>query len=69
MATSKRTIYYYFGGKEDLYLAVLEEAYRRMRSIETGLDIEHLAPDMATPAAFAARRGNVIEMIVRYVRV
>lgn len=24
--------------------------------------------DMATPAAFAARRGNVIEMIVRYVR-
>lgn len=40
-----------------------------MRSIETGLDIEHLAPDMATPAAFAARRRNVIEMIVRYVRV
>lgn len=47
MATSKRTIYYYFGGKEGLYLAVLEEAYRRMRSIEHGLDIEHLPPEDA----------------------
>ena len=47
MATSKRTIYYHFGGKEGLYLAVLEEAYRRMRSIETELDIEHLAPEEA----------------------
>ncbi len=28
--TSKRMIYYYFGSKEGLYLAVLEEAYRRV---------------------------------------
>ena len=47
MATSKRTIYYHFGGKEGLYLAVLEEAYRRIRSLETGLDIEHLDPEDA----------------------
>ena len=33
--TSKRMIYYYFGSKEGLYLAVLEEAYRRIRQIET----------------------------------
>ena len=26
--TTKRMIYYYFGGKEQLYLAVLENAYR-----------------------------------------
>ena len=31
--TSKRMIYYYFGSKDGLYLAVLEEAYRRMRAI------------------------------------
>ena len=29
--TSKRMIYYYFGSKEGLYVAVLESAYSRMR--------------------------------------
>jgi AcrR family transcriptional regulator len=38
--TSKRMIYYYFGGKEQLYLAVLAEAYRSIRSLEDTLDIE-----------------------------
>ena len=42
--TSKRMIYYYFGSKDGLYLAVLEEAYRRMRSIEADLHLEDLAP-------------------------
>ncbi|MES2979464.1 MAG: TetR/AcrR family transcriptional regulator [Pseudomonadota bacterium] len=42
--TSKRMIYYYFGNKEGLYLAVLEEAYRRMRSIEAELHLEDLPP-------------------------
>jgi AcrR family transcriptional regulator len=42
--TSKRMIYYYFGNKEGLYLAVLEEAYRRIRAIETHLDLDHLSP-------------------------
>lgn len=42
--TSKRMIYYYFGSKEGLYLAVLEEAYRRIRRIEGELDLDHLPP-------------------------
>ncbi|HEY1228776.1 MAG TPA: TetR/AcrR family transcriptional regulator [Ramlibacter sp.] len=45
--TSKRMIYYYFGSKEGLYLAVLEEAYRRVRDIEGQLHLEDLAPEEA----------------------
>lgn len=45
--TSKRMIYYYFGSKEGLYLAVLEESYRRMRSIEAELHLEDLLPEDA----------------------
>ena len=45
--TSKRMIYYYFTSKEGLYVAVLEEAYRRIRSIETGLHLEDLEPEAA----------------------
>jgi hypothetical protein len=32
--TSKRMIYYYFNGKEGLYIAVLEAAYRNMPGVE-----------------------------------
>ena len=46
-STTKRMIYYYFGGKEQLYVAVLERAYKRIRSIEQGLDVEHLDPVQA----------------------
>jgi AcrR family transcriptional regulator len=42
--TSKRMIYYYFGSKDGLYLAVLEEAYRRMRAIEADLHLDDLLP-------------------------
>lgn len=45
--TSKRMIYYYFGSKEGLYLAVLEEAYRRTRETESNLHLEDLAPKQA----------------------
>jgi AcrR family transcriptional regulator len=45
--TSKRMIYYYFGSKEGLYVAVLEEAYRRIRHIETDLHLEDLDPETA----------------------
>ena len=45
--TSKRMIYYYFGGKEGLYIAVLEAAYRNIRSIEATLDLEHQEPEHA----------------------
>jgi shikimate dehydrogenase len=39
--TSKRMIYYYFGGKEQLYLAVLEQAYRSIRELEASLDTQN----------------------------
>lgn len=42
--TSKRMIYYYYGSKEGLYLAVLEESYRRMRAIEAELHLDDLEP-------------------------
>jgi AcrR family transcriptional regulator len=45
--TSKRMIYYYFGSKEGLYLAVLEESYREMRTIESDLHLESLEPEEA----------------------
>lgn len=45
--TSKRMIYYYFESKEGLYIAVLEEAYRRIRAIETRLELDDLTPEDA----------------------
>ncbi len=42
--TTKRMIYYYFGGKEGLYLAVLEQAYQHIRALEQKLDVDHLEP-------------------------
>ncbi len=45
--TSKRMIYYYFGSKEGLYLAVLEESYRRMREIEGQQHLQDLEPEAA----------------------
>lgn len=47
MRTSKRMIYYYFGSKEGLYVAVLEEAYRRIRAIEADLHLDDLLPEDA----------------------
>jgi hypothetical protein len=35
---------YYFGGKEGLYLAVLEKAYADIRQVEADLDLGNLAP-------------------------
>jgi AcrR family transcriptional regulator len=42
--TTKRMIYYYFGGKEKLYIAVLERAYAGIRGSEQTVDVEHLDP-------------------------
>ncbi|MEV4413158.1 TetR/AcrR family transcriptional regulator [Catellatospora sp. NPDC049609] len=42
--TTKRMIYYYFGGKEQLYIAALERAYAGIRALEQQVDIEHLDP-------------------------
>jgi len=45
--TTKRMLYYYFGSKEALYIAVLEEAYRRIREAEALLHLDDLAPEDA----------------------
>ena len=45
--TSKRMIYYYFGGKEGLYLAVLDAAYAGIRRAEATLDLEKLPAETA----------------------
>lgn len=44
---NKRMLYVYFGNKEDLFLAVLEEAYADIRRAETRLELEHLEPVQA----------------------
>jgi AcrR family transcriptional regulator len=43
-STTKRMIYYYFGGKERLYIAALERAYATARDAERRLDADHLDP-------------------------
>jgi len=43
-ATSKRMIYYYFGDKRSLYVAVLEVAYSGIRGHEQHLDLTTLPP-------------------------
>ncbi len=42
--TTRAMINYYFGGKEQVYLAVLEQVYAGIREAESFLDLEHLAP-------------------------
>jgi TetR/AcrR family transcriptional regulator len=41
---NKRMLYHYFGGKDALYVAVLEGSYIAIRSAETRLDLSHRAP-------------------------
>jgi len=42
--TTRALINYYFGGKEKLYLAVLEHVYAEIRQAEDRLDLDHLSP-------------------------
>ena len=46
-STKKYMIHYYFGSKEGLYIAVLEDAYRQIRALEQGLHLDELAPALA----------------------
>ncbi|WP_346766686.1 TetR/AcrR family transcriptional regulator [Novosphingobium sp. ERW19] len=55
---TKRKIYYYFEGKDELYRAVLQRAYARVRESEAEVDIE------SGSASDALRR--LIEHDVRY---
>ena len=41
---AKRMIYYYFGDKEGLYLAVLNEAYSAIRDAEAQLELDEMDP-------------------------
>ncbi|WP_044039241.1 TetR/AcrR family transcriptional regulator [Octadecabacter arcticus] len=41
---NKKMIYHYFGSKEGLYVAVLEEAYIGIREMEESLGLDQLAP-------------------------
>jgi AcrR family transcriptional regulator len=45
--TTKRMIYYYFGGKEKLYIAVLEKVYTDIRAMESALRLDELEPEAA----------------------
>lgn len=56
--TSKRMIYYYFGSKDGLYLAVLEEAYRQMRTADAEICVEGLDP--------AAAMARIVEATFDY---
>jgi AcrR family transcriptional regulator len=41
---NKRMLYYYFGDKEGLFLAALEDRYAHIRNAERSLELEHLDP-------------------------
>jgi len=41
---NKRMLYYYFGDKDGLFLAALENRYAHIRSAERSLQLEHLDP-------------------------
>jgi AcrR family transcriptional regulator len=56
--TTRALINYYFGSKEKLYIAVLEQVYGEIREAERGLDLDHLAP------ADAVRR--IVEFTYNY---
>jgi len=44
---NKRMLYYYFGGKDALFLAALEGRYAHIREAERALQLEHLEPRAA----------------------
>ena len=56
--TTRALINYYFGSKEKLYIAVLEQVYAGIREAEDKLDLDHLAP------ADAVRR--IVEFTYNY---
>lgn len=41
---TRAMVYYYFGGREGLYLAALEEVYRHIRTSERAMDLAGLGP-------------------------
>lgn len=45
--SNKRMLYHYFGNKEDLFLAVMEQAYMEIRIHERDLNLDNLPPTEA----------------------
>ncbi|WNC72801.1 TetR/AcrR family transcriptional regulator [Thalassotalea psychrophila] len=45
--SNKRMIYHYFGNKDQLFLAVLEQAYAKIRTQEHELHLEDIEPEQA----------------------
>ena len=52
-----RMIYYYFGSKEDLFIAVLEEMYRRFNEAETALELSSDQPEESLKAVISFMWG------------
>ncbi len=52
---NRRMAYYYFGSKEGLYLAALEESYFELVAVEEAIDVESLSPIEAIEALVAAK--------------
>jgi AcrR family transcriptional regulator len=58
--SSDRMIYYYFGSKEGLFIAVIEEIYRRFNDAESALELDLAQPVQALKA--------VIHFVITYYR-
>lgn len=69
--TSKRMIYYYFGSKEGLYVAALEQAYHGIRSVELELDVDAMTAEEAirTLAAVTVRYHAEHPQFIRLVSI
>src|SRR5688500_19358842 len=59
--TTRALINYYFGSKEKLYIAVLEQVYAEIREAEGKLDLEHLAPGDAVRRIVEFTYGYYLE--------
>ena len=45
--TNERMLYYYFGNKEQLFVAVVEDVYQKFADAQSSLDLSHEAPELA----------------------
>lgn len=58
---NKRMLYHYFGSKEGLYLAALEQVYASIRARELALDLDHMEPRQGMTALVATVFGHFVE--------
>jgi AcrR family transcriptional regulator len=59
--TTRALINYYFGSKEKLYIAVLEQVYGEIRDAEAELDLDHLPPREAVRRIVEFTYGYYLE--------